>query len=74
MREERPRNWGLSNALKTLTSLNKEVGPFFLGDNSIWSFPPLFLFLAITAFGGPEGYFSLAIIALGASGLIVPKC
>ena len=25
--------------LKTLTSLNKEVRPFFLGDNSIWSFP-----------------------------------
>ena len=25
--------------LKTLTSLNKEVWPFFLGDNSIWSFP-----------------------------------
>ena len=26
-------------SLKTLTSLNKEVKPFFLGDNSIWSFP-----------------------------------
>ena len=25
--------------LKTLTSLNKEVRPFFLGDNSIWSYP-----------------------------------
>ena len=25
--------------LKTPTSLNKEVRPFFLGDNSIWSFP-----------------------------------
>ena len=25
--------------LKTLTSLNKEVRPFFLGDNSIWSLP-----------------------------------
>ena len=25
-------------ALKTLTSLNKEVRLFFLGDNSIWSF------------------------------------
>ena len=34
---------------------------------------PLFLLLAITAFGGPEGYFSLAIIALGAFGFIVPK-
>ena len=26
-------------ALKTLTSLNKEVRPFFLSDNSIWSLP-----------------------------------
>ena len=25
--------------LKTLTSLNKEVRPFFLSDNSIWSYP-----------------------------------
>ena len=24
--------------LKTLASLNKEVKPFFLGDNSIWHF------------------------------------
>ena len=58
--------------MKTLTSLNKEVKPFFLSDNSIWSFP-LFLALAITAFGGPEGYFSLAIIAFGALQFIVPK-
>ena len=29
----------VSVSLKTLTSLNKEVRPFFLGDNSIWSFP-----------------------------------
>ena len=28
-----------SGTLKTLTSLNKEVRPFFLSDNSIWSFP-----------------------------------
>ena len=27
--------------LKTLTSLNKEVRPFFLSDNSIWSLPSL---------------------------------
>ena len=35
------RNWNRLNrvSLKTLTSLNKEVRPFFLGDNSIWSFP-----------------------------------
>ena len=25
--------------LKTLTSLNKEARPFFLGDNSVWSVP-----------------------------------
>ena len=30
-----------SLTLKTLTSLNKEVRPFFLCDNSIWSFPSL---------------------------------
>ena len=27
------------NSLKTLTSLNKEVRPFFLSDTRIWSFP-----------------------------------
>ena len=27
------------NPLRALTSLNKEVRPLFLGDNSIWSFP-----------------------------------
>ena len=50
----------------------KKVRPFFLSDDSIWS-SPLFLSLAITAFGGPEGYSSLAIIASGAFRLIVPK-
>ena len=60
------------SSLKTLTSLNKESRPFFLGDTSIWSFPS-FLPLAITAFGVPEGYFSLAIIAFGAVEFIVPK-
>ena len=59
--------------LKTLTSLNKEVRPFFLGDNSIWSLTLCFFPLAITAFGGTEGYFSLAIIGFGAFGFIVPK-
>ena len=34
---------------------------------------PLFLPLAIAAFGGPEGYLSLAIIAFGAFQLIVPN-
>ena len=29
--------------------------------------------LAITAFGSAEGYFSLAIIAFGAFGFVVPR-
>ena len=64
-----------TNTLKTLTSLNKEVRPFFLGDNSIWSFSSVSknLPLAITAFGGLEGYYSLAIIAFGAFQFLVPK-
>ena len=33
----------------------------------------MFLPLAITAFGGPEAYFSPTIIAFGAFGFIVPK-
>ena len=56
----------MSSALKTLTSLNKESRPF-------GGFPH-FLPLAITAFGGPEGYSCLAIKAFGAFGFIVPKC
>ena len=59
--------------LKTLTSLDKQSRLSFLGDNSIWSFPSLFSPLAITAFGGPEGNFSPAIIAFGAFRFIVPK-
>ena len=31
--------WRMVVSLKTLTSLNKEVRPFFLSDNSIWSLP-----------------------------------
>ena len=54
--------------LKTLTALNKEVRPFFLSDNSIWSYPSISS-LAITAFGGPEGYFNLAIMAF----VVFPK-
>ena len=61
-----------SVTLKNLTSLNKEVRPFFLGGGGVWGFP-LLLPLAITAFGGLEGYFSLAIKAFGAFQLIVPK-
>ena len=46
--------------LETLTSLNREVRPFFLGDDSIWSYPSVCP-LAVTAFGGPDGYFILAL-------------
>ena len=60
-------------SLKTLTSLNKESRPFFLGDNSIRSLPFVSSLSAITASGGPECYFSLVIIAFGAFGFIVPK-
>ena len=56
---------------KNLETL-KEVRPFFPGDNRIWSFPSV-LPLAITAFGGPEGYFRLAIIAFGAFQFLVLK-
>ena len=63
---------GERETLKALTSLNKEVRPFFLSDNSMWSFPS-FLSLAITAFGGPGGNSSLAIIAFGAFQFLVPK-
>ena len=42
-----------------LTSLNKEVRPFFLGDNSTWRVFPLFPPLAITVFRGPEAYLAL---------------
>ena len=59
-------------SLKTLTSLNKEVRPFFLSDNSIWSYPSIFP-LAITALRGPERCFSLAIIVFRAFRFIVPK-
>ena len=34
---------------------------------------PLFLLLAITALGGPEGYFGLAVAASGAFEFIVPN-
>ena len=64
---------GQTGSLKTLTSLNKEVRPFFLGDNSIWSFPSVSSLSDFTAFGGPESYFSLAIIAFGAFQFIVAE-
>ena len=62
----------ITKTLKTLTSLNKEAGPYFLGDTSIWSFTSVSP-LATTTFGGPESYFNLAIIAFGAFELMVPK-
>ena len=34
---------------------------------------PVFLPLATTAFGGTEGYFSLAIVAFGAFGSLSPN-
>ena len=61
-----------SITLKALSSLNKESRPSVLGDNSIWTFP-LLLPSVITAFGGPESCFSLAIIAFGSFEFIVPK-
>ena len=60
-------------SLKTLTSLNKKVRPLFLVANTIWRVITLSLPLAIAAFGGPEGYSSLAIIAFGAFVFVVPK-
>ena len=62
----------MNESLENPNPLNKEVRPFFLGDNRLGVFP-LFLPLAIRAFGGPESYFSLAMIAFGAFELIVPK-
>ena len=56
----------------TLSSLNKEFRPFFLGDNSIWSFPSVST-LSDYSSGGPESYFSLAIIVFGAFAFIVPN-
>ena len=58
-------------SLKALTSSNKEVGPFFLGDNSICSFPSVSS-LSDHSIRSPECYFILAIIAFGAFQFIVP--
>ena len=52
-------------ALKTLTSLNKESRRLFYAIIAFGVFP-LFLPLVIAAFGGPEGYCSLAMIAFRA--------
>ena len=60
---------------KTLTSSNKESGPFSLATITIIAFGvfPLFLPLANTAFGGPDGCSSLAILAFGAFEFMVPR-
>ena len=58
--------------MKTLTPLNKEVRPFFLSDNSIWSLPSLSS-LSDYSIWRSWGLFSLAIIAFGAFEFIVPK-
>ena len=60
-------------SLKTPTSLNKEVRPFFSYATIAFGVSPLFLFLAITAFGGFEGNVILESIACGACEFIVPK-
>ena len=59
--------------LRTLSCLNKEVRPFFLSDNSIWSSPSVSSLSDYSISSCPEGYFSLAIIASGAFQFIVPK-
>ena len=45
-------------ALKALTSINKEVRPFFLSDTSIWSFPSVSS-LSGYSIGDLEGYLAL---------------
>ena len=53
---------GSQKALKALTSLNKESRHFSWAIIAFGVFA-LILPLAVTAFGAPEGYFSLAITA-----------
>ena len=47
--------------------------PFFSQATIAFGVIPLLLPLAITAFGGPEVYFALAIIAFGAFGSLSPN-
>ena len=58
--------------LKTLTSLNKEVRPFFLGDNSIWSFP------SVSSLGDysiivPKYYYRLGKMEFKESSLLISR-
>ena len=65
----------MSRPLKTLASLKiRSLDPFSHGDDSIWSLPLCFFPKRNSSiYGGPEGYFRLAIIAFGALKAIVPK-
>ena len=65
------RTFEVFRTLKTLTSLNKESRSCAILALGVF---PLFLPLAIAAFGGREGYLNLAIKAFGAFEFIVPKC
>ena len=58
--------------LRTLTSLNKEVRPFFLSDTSIWSLPSV---SSLSDYSIQRSWrlFYLAIIAIIVFGVIVPK-
>ena len=67
-----PITHSLAPPWNTLTSLNEEVRPFSQAIIAFGDFP-LFLPLAITAFGGSGGFFSLAILAFRAFRFIVPK-
>ena len=63
----------LSSTLKTLTSLSKDVRPFLLSDNSIWSYPSVSS-LSDYSISRSWRLFCLAIIAFGAFQFMVPKC
>ena len=62
----------VGKSLKTLTSLFKEVRPFFLSDDSIWSLPSVSS-LSDYSIWSSGGVSTLAIIAFGAFEFIVPK-
>ena len=62
-----------TNLENPVTSLNKEVRPFFLSDNSIWSFPSVSSLSDYSIWRSWLGYSSLAITAFGDFQFIVPK-
>ena len=61
------------STLKTLTSLNKEVRPFFLGDSSIWSFASVSSLSDYSISEVLKANSSLAIKAFGAFQFIDTK-